>query len=136
MLTFIILFFVLILLSLIILCSTLLPNDRVQTIPADIGKIIGPITVIDGVIEVNVAPIITIVSTDSYIVFTVSNFFYFSFDLWFFSSTQVVFSLRSIIEFLKLFTLFLIFFHLCSKSLFFSGADGYNLSVFSSIYKI
>ena len=51
------------------LCNTLLPNDRVQAIPADIGKIIRPIPVIDRVIEVDVAPMITIESTDSNIVF-------------------------------------------------------------------
>ena len=53
------------------LCIILLPNDRVQTIPADIGKIIRPIPVIDKVIEVDVAPMIMIESTDSNIVFRV-----------------------------------------------------------------
>ena len=53
------------------LCNTLLPNDRVQAIQADIGKIIKPIPVIDRVIEVDVAQMITILSTDSNIVFTV-----------------------------------------------------------------
>ena len=52
-------------------CNTLLPNDRLQAIPADIGKIIKPIPVIDRVIEVDVAPMITILSTDSNIVFRV-----------------------------------------------------------------
>ena len=47
------------------LCNTLLPKDRVQTIPAVIGKIIKPIPVVDRVIEVDVAPIIKILSTDS-----------------------------------------------------------------------
>ena len=51
------------------LCNTLFPNNRVQAIPAGIGKIIKPITVIDRVIEVDVAPMITILSTDSNIVF-------------------------------------------------------------------
>ena len=55
----------------ITLCNTLLPNDKVQAIPADIGKIIQPIPVIDRVIEVDVAPMITILSTDSNIVFRV-----------------------------------------------------------------
>ena len=45
------------------------PNDRVQAILADIGKIIKTIPVIDRVIEVEVAP--TIESTDSFIVFRV-----------------------------------------------------------------
>ena len=53
------------------LCNTLLPKDRVQAIPADIGRIIKPIPVIDRVIEVDVAAMITILSTDSIIVFRV-----------------------------------------------------------------
>ena len=53
------------------LCNTLLPNDRVQAIPADIGKIIKPKPVTDNVIEVDVAPMITIESTDSNTVFKV-----------------------------------------------------------------
>ena len=53
------------------LCNTLLPNDRVQAIPADIGKIIKPIPVFDDVIEVDVAPMITIESFDSKIVLRV-----------------------------------------------------------------
>ena len=50
------------------LFNTLLPNDKVQAIPADIDKIIKPTPVIDRVIEVDVAPMITIESTDSNIV--------------------------------------------------------------------
>ena len=65
------------------LCNTLLPNDRVQAEPADIGKTIKPITVIDIVIEVDVAPMITIESTDSNIVFSVFLIFYFFFNLLF-----------------------------------------------------
>ena len=53
------------------LCNTLLPNDKPQSIPADIGKTIKPIPVTDRVIEVDVAPMITILSTDSKIVFKV-----------------------------------------------------------------
>ena len=53
------------------LCNILLPKDRPQAIPADIGKIIKPTPVIDRVIEVDVAPKITILSTDSNIVFRV-----------------------------------------------------------------
>ena len=48
----------------IILCNILLPNDRVQAIPADIGKTIKPKPVNDKAIEVDVAAIITIESTD------------------------------------------------------------------------
>ena len=58
------------------LCNILLPNDRVQAIPADIGKTIKPIPVIDRFIEVEVAPMMTIGSTDSNIVF---YYLYFSF---------------------------------------------------------
>ena len=53
------------------LCNTLLPKDRVQAIPADMGKIFKPIPIIDRVIEVDVAPMITILSADSNIVFRV-----------------------------------------------------------------
>ena len=53
------------------LCNILLPNDRPQAIPADIGKTIKPIPVTDRVIEVDVAAMITILSTDSNIVFRV-----------------------------------------------------------------
>ena len=49
----------------------MLPNDRVQKILADFGKIFKPTPVIDRVIEVDVALIITIESTDSNIVFRV-----------------------------------------------------------------
>ena len=55
----------------IISCNTLLPNDRAHAFPAGIGKKIKPIPVIDRVIEVQFAPIVTIVSTDSNIVFRV-----------------------------------------------------------------
>ena len=64
----------------------MLPKDRVHVFPADIGKLIKPRPVIDKVIEVDVAPIIKILSTDSIIVFTVLYFYYlfliFSFCLW------------------------------------------------------
>ena len=53
------------------LCNTLLPNYRVQAIPADIGKIIKPKPVTDKVIEFDVVAVITILSTDSNIVFRV-----------------------------------------------------------------
>ena len=53
------------------LCNILLPNDRAQAIPADIGNTIKPKPVTDKVIEVDVAPIITILSTDSNTVFRV-----------------------------------------------------------------
>ena len=61
------------------LCNTLLPNDRPHAIPADIGKIIKPTAVTDKVIEVDVAPRLTILSTDSNIVFGVLKLFFISF---------------------------------------------------------
>ena len=53
------------------LFNILLPKDIVQAMPADIGRTIKPIPVIDRFIEVDVAPMITILSTDSNIVFKV-----------------------------------------------------------------
>ena len=53
------------------LCNILLPNDRAQAIPTEIGKIIKPTPVFDRVIEVEVARLITIESTDSKTVFRV-----------------------------------------------------------------
>ena len=58
-------------LFMIILCNTLLPKDRVQAIPADMGKTIKPIPAIDNFIDVDVAPMITIESFDTNIVFRV-----------------------------------------------------------------
>ena len=53
------------------LCNILLPDDREHAIPADVGKTINPMPVIDRVIEVDVAAMIMILSTDSNIVFRV-----------------------------------------------------------------
>ena len=64
-------FLYLVYLFMIILCIALLPNIRAHAIPADVGRKIKSIPVIDKVIEVNVAPKKTIVSTDSKIVFRV-----------------------------------------------------------------
>ena len=47
------------------LCKTLLPKDKVHAIPAEIGTIINPTPITDNVTDVVVAPIITIVSTES-----------------------------------------------------------------------
>ena len=82
------------------LCNTLLPNDRVQAIPADIGKTIRPTPVIDRVNEVDVAAMITILSTDSNIVLRVLEFFFF--DLWYLSLNYVIISLMLLIWLLKL----------------------------------
>ena len=51
--------------------NTLLPKDRQQANPADIGKTINHTPVIVRVIEVDVVAMITILSTDSNIVFRV-----------------------------------------------------------------
>ena len=53
------------------LCNTFVPSDKVHAIPADIGKTIKPIPVIDKVIEVDVTPMIIIQSIGSSIVFRV-----------------------------------------------------------------
>ena len=53
------------------LCKILLPEDRVHSKPADIGETIKSIPVIDRIIEVDVALMITVVSTDSEIVLKV-----------------------------------------------------------------
>ena len=66
-------------------CNTLLPNDKVQAIPADIGKIIKPTPVTDKVTEVDVAPMIMIESPDSNTVFRVLYFLYLFFYLLFLS---------------------------------------------------
>ena len=52
-------------------CNTLLPNGKPQAIPVDIGEIITLKPVIDRVIEVEVAPMITIESSDSKTAFRV-----------------------------------------------------------------
>ena len=116
------------------LCNTLLPIDRVQAIPADIGKTIKPTPVIDGVLGVDVAPMIMILSRDSNIVFRVLEIFYLFFDLLFLFLKYVMISLTLLLWLLKLLTTFNFFFNLCSRSIFFSiGAEGYNLFVFASI---
>ena len=53
------------------LFNILLPNDRVQAIPADIHKIIKPKPVTDRVMEVDVVAMITLLSTDFNTVFKV-----------------------------------------------------------------
>ena len=51
------------------LCDTFLANDSVHAVPADIGKIKNPTPVNGNVIEIGIAPIIIILSTDSNTVF-------------------------------------------------------------------
>ena len=69
----------------IISSNTLLANDRVHAIRADVGKVAKPIPVIDEVIDLDNAPILTIVFTDSNIVFRVSCFqiYFFQFMVFF-----------------------------------------------------
>ena len=55
----------------IILCKTFLPYNRAHPIPADLGRTIKQIPVLDKFTEVDVDPKITIESTDSNIVFRV-----------------------------------------------------------------
>ena len=55
----------------IIFCNNLLPNNRTHGTPSDIGKVFKPIPVIERVIDVDVAPILSNVSTVSNIVIRV-----------------------------------------------------------------
>ena len=63
------------------LCNTLLPNEMVHALLADIRKTITPIPVIDRNTEVDIVPIIQSVSTDTKIVFRVLQFLDIFFDL-------------------------------------------------------
>ena len=56
------------------LCNTLLANDRLHAIPADIRKTIKPIPVMERVID-DVGPLIIILTTDSNTVSRVLIFF-------------------------------------------------------------
>ena len=111
------------------LCKTLLPNERVQLFPADIGKTIKPIPDLDRVIDVDVDPMIILVSTDSNNVFRVLYCFYLFFDLWFLSPKYVIISLKLLMWLLNLLTSFNFFSSVCSKSMFSNGADGYKFWV-------
>ena len=51
-----------------------MPIDRVHALPADIGKMFKPIPIVHRVIEVDVAPMIKTLSTDSNTVLRVYNF--------------------------------------------------------------
>ena len=59
----------------IILCITLLPNDRAHAIPAEIGTTTKPTRVTDNITDVVVEPITTTVWTDSNIEVSVLCFF-------------------------------------------------------------
>ena len=115
------------------LCNTLLLIDRTHALPAVIGNIFKPLPVIDKIIEADVAPILTIQSTDSIDVLRDLYFLYFFFDLCCLFLNYVIISLQLLIWLLKLFTSFVFISNPCSKSCFSSGADGYNLFVLCSI---
>ena len=106
------------------LCNTLLDIDRAQAIPSDMGKTIKPIPIIDKVIEVDFAAMITIESTDSKTVFRIFIFLYLFFDLLFLSLNYVITSLMLLFWLLKLSTSFIFSSNLCSKSKFSNGAAG------------
>ena len=124
-------FFHLLYLFLINLCNTLLPNDRVHAISVDIGNIIKSTPVIDRVIEVEIAPIITIVSTVSKIVLDFFNFFI----IFWISGFVFIFGvcdhfLMLLIELLKVLTSVKFFSNRRSNASFSNGADGFMLSHF------
>ena len=100
----------------------MLPTDRVHAIPGDIGRIIKQTQIIDKLIEVDVAPIITIVSTDSKLVLSFIIFIYF-FELWFLSLKYEIISLMLLVCLLKLLTTFNFFLIVFLIHLFLS-ADG------------
>ena len=108
--------------------NTLLPIDKAQVDAADIGITIQPIPVRLKVIELDVVAIIINVSNDFNIVVNVLYFLYF-FHLLFLSLKYVINSLLLFMWLLELLTSFNFFSNLCSRSIFFRGADGYNLSV-------
>ena len=104
-------FLYLLYLFMINLYNTLLPNDRIQAIPADIGKKFRTIAVTDIVIEVDVDPMIMILCIDSNIVFSVLCFLYFFLDLLFLSLKYVNNSLMLLLWLLKLLTSVVFFFN-------------------------
>ena len=63
-----------------ILCITMLPKAKVQPIPAESGTTFKPSPVTENVAVFLVAPMITIVSTDSNIEVSVFYFLYFFFE--------------------------------------------------------
>ena len=72
------------------LFNKLLPNDRVHAILADIRNRIKPTPVVDKVIEVDVAPMKILLSTDSITVFRFLYFSFFFFHLLFLSLKYVI----------------------------------------------
>ena len=113
---------------------TFLPIDNSHAVALDNGIANNPIPARDKVIELVVVAILTNVWNDFNIVVNVLNFRYFFLDLLFSSLKYVIISLVLLNELLKGLTSFNFSSNLCSKSMFSSGADGYNLSHFWSIY--
>ena len=122
-------------LFMVISYNTLLPIDNRHAVAVDIRKAIKLIPVRLKSLELDVLAKITNVSNDFNSVVIVLYFFYLFFDLLFLSLKYVIISLMLLIELLKLLTTFNFFSNLCSRSVFsISGAAGYNLSYFCSIY--
>ena len=61
--------------------NSLLPNDKPQALATGIGSLISPKPVAEKLLGVDVAPIITILSTDFKTLIRVLRFFYLFFDL-------------------------------------------------------
>ena len=113
----------------------MLPKNSVQAIPEEIGTTNNPTTVTDNVTDVVVAPILTIVSTYSNIVFEVCFLFFIPL-FWF-----MIFILEICYHFfddiiwdIKPIYIIYFFSNRCSKSAFSNGALGYNSNVVVVIY--
>ena len=106
--------------------NTLLPIDIAHADAVDIGITLKPIPVRNKAIELDVAAILTKVSNDFSVVVSVLHFLFFFLDLLFLSLNYVIISLMLLTWLLKLLTSYNFFSSLCSKSIFSSGADGYN----------
>ena len=101
-------------------------NDRAKSSPGKVGTTIKPTPVTDNVTDVAIAPIMTTVSTDSNFEVSVYCFlFFFSFSDFF---KQVIFSLL-LFELLKQLASFIFYINICSKILFYDGANGCNYNV-------
>ena len=68
----------------------MLPNDRVQAIPADIGKLVRPIPIKDKVLEVDVGSILTIVFVDSILCLEFWNFLFLFWWIGFIRNTESI----------------------------------------------
>ena len=108
----------------IILCNTLLPNDRMLVIPADVGTIIKPKPIIDRIKEIEVVPVLAIVSRCLLILNLCLAFhnFYLFLDLCFLSLKYVISSSMLLTELLKLLISFNFFSNRWSKSVLPNGS--------------